>query len=115
MIIELEIYKYMKELGFPVYMEVPKERPAEFITIEKTGGQYLGNGIYSGTLAVQTWDKTRYTAAELSSRVCEALNEAPFNVDGVMTASGSDYDFTDTTTKRYRYQALYTFKYIGGK
>lgn len=112
MIIELEIYKYLKNAGFNVYMETPENMPAEFVTVEKTGGQYLGNGHASATIAVQSWSESKYKAASLSEKVCNTLDDLAAEVGCVVTASGADYDYTDTTTKRYRYQAVFTVEYI---
>lgn len=89
--------------------EVPEGMPERFITVEKTGSQQLGRGLYSSTLAIQSWEMSMLGAAELSETVCSILREAPEYVSDVTRATGSDYDFTDITVKRYRYQAVFTF------
>ncbi len=89
--------------------EPPKGLPDRFVTVEKTGSQQLAKGLYQSTIAVQSWAKSKQEAAELSERVCTALRRIPDEEDEVTKAYGSDYDFTDTATKRYRYQAVFTF------
>lgn len=108
--IEKTVMNYLKK-KFPneiVELENPHPLPSRFITIEKTGSQQLRRGIFSSTLAVQSWDVSKMKAAELSDQVCKALRDMPDEEPEVSSASGSDYDFTDTTTKRYRYQAVFT-------
>ena len=108
--IEKTVIAYLKKC-FPqesVTAEVPSGMPDRFITVEKTGSQQLGVGLFQSTIAVQSWEKDKLSAAGLSERICEALRCMPDTVDEVTRARGSDYDFTDTTTKRYRYQAVFT-------
>lgn len=108
--IELTVISYLKE-RFPeeqISAEVPKGMPDRFITVEKTGSQQLGVGLYQSTLAIQSWEISKLGAAELSEQVCEAMREIDAYMPEVTRSRGSDYDFTDTTTKRYRYQAVFT-------
>lgn len=108
--IETTVINYLKK-KFPdeiVKAEVPKGMPDRFITVEKTGSQQLGIGLFQSTIAVQSWDTTKNKAAELSGEVCEALRSMPDEEDEVTRSKGSDYDFTDTATKRHRYQAVFT-------
>lgn len=108
--IEKTVIAYLKK-KFPgeiVKAEVPKGMPDRFITVEKTGSQQIGVGLFQSTLAVQSWDTTRMKAAELSEKVCNAMRSMPDEEDEVTRSTGADYDFTDTATKRYRYQAVFT-------
>lgn len=108
--IEETVIAYLKK-KFPdetVVAEVPEGMPERFITVEKTGSQQLNIGLFQSTLAVQSWEMSKLGAAELSEEVCEAMRELPDEEDSVTRSRGSDYDFTDTTTKRYRYQAVFT-------
>lgn len=107
--IEEAIIKYLKT-KFPaekVSAEVPTGMPERFITVEKTGSQQTNIGLYESTVAVQSWAMSKMEAAKLSSEVCDAMRDMPFETD-VSRVRGSDYDFTDTTTKRYRYQGVFT-------
>lgn len=108
--IEQTIVDYLKK-QFPdeiVDTETPHPMPYRFITVEKTGSQQLRTGLFSSTVAVQSWEARKINAAKLSELVCKALRKMPDEVPEVSEATGSDYDFTDTTTKRYRYQAVFT-------
>lgn len=90
-----------------VYMEVPEQMPEKFITIELTAG-ISENKVRSSNIAVQSWANSLYDAAELSEAVIAAMDELPFhaNVGGCKLIR--NYNFTDTDTKKYRYQAVFS-------
>ncbi len=109
--IEKIVLKYLeKSLDIPVFMEEPEEPPDTYIIIEKTSGG-REEGLQYATLAIQSYGKSMQQAAELN----EALKEAMESIDDQDPISrvelNSDYNFTDTSTKRYRYQAVYNFIY----
>lgn len=109
--IEKTVIRYLRKKFSEekVGYEPPKGMTDRFVTVEKTGSQQLTRGLYQSTIAVQSWGKSKQEAAELSERICTALREIPDEEDEVTSAYGADYDFTDTTTKKYRYQAVFTF------
>lgn len=108
--IDEEIYTYLKKKLSPVSVsiEVPRTPPQRFVTVMKTGSRQVGFSFYESTFAVQSWAESRAAAMELSYRACEAMRQAPDELDSVTRSRGSDYDFTDTQTKKYRYQAVFT-------
>ena len=105
--IEKTVLDYLAALlPVPVYMEVPEQPPASFVLLEKTGGGHRGL-IHSAVFALQSYAATLLAAAELNEQVKNAMEQLP-TLDEVCRASlNSDYNFTDTATKRYRYQAVY--------
>lgn len=93
-------------LSVPVYLEIPENPPNNFVLVEKTGSS-RANQVNRATLAVQSWAKTMMTAAELNEQVKTAM-EGLDDLDSVSACRlNSDYNFTDTTTKHYRYQAVF--------
>lgn len=63
-------------------------------------------------LAIQSYAPSMYEAARLNERVKAAMDSAA-ELDAVSASRlNSDYNFTDTTTKRYRYQAVYDLVYF---
>ncbi len=90
----------------PVYMEVPETPPDVFVTIEKTGSG-RENHINSATFAVQSYAETKFKAAELNDQVKTLLDDLITLPEVTASRLNSDYDFTDNTSKRYRYQAVY--------
>lgn len=92
-------------LGVPVLAEVPDERPARFVTVERTGGP---SEFYRDmpTLAVQCWAESRYEASELA----EAAREAVMDIGGEPGVSrcevASCYNFPDPDSRQPRYQLV---------
>lgn len=109
--IETIIYNWLKQqLDVPVYMEEPSEKPETFVLIEKTGSS-RDNWINHATIAVQSYAMSMYKAAKLNESVKTALDQI-VQLDEVGASTlNSDYNFTDTTTKRYRYQCVYDLTY----
>ena len=117
MIIEQIILEYLSEqMSVPVLMEVPEvpsedfpTMPERFIVLEKVGGgmtDYIGRG----SIAVQSYSLiSLYDAAELDDEMRTAMFgilERP-EISGIKLAS--NYNHTDTRTKRYRYQSVFDF------
>jgi hypothetical protein len=110
MIEEIVLKWLEKNLDVPVYMEELAEKPDSFVLIEKTGSS-RENHINHATLAVQSYAMSMYEAAKLNESVKKTL-DAIVQLDEVgASVLNSDYNFTDTTTKRYRYQCIYDLAY----
>ena len=105
--IEKTVLDYLNnELSVPVYMEKPADPPAEYVLIEKTGGG-MENCIFTATLAVQSIAASLYRAALLNDTVIDAMLAIWKYQDISRSHLNSNYNFTDTRTKEYRYQAVY--------
>lgn len=87
-------------------MEVPDKPPDPYIVVEKTGGSEV-HFLYSAMIAVQSIAGTLYESAALNERVKEVMRDIAFYTDVAKCSLNSDYNYTDTTTKRYRYQAVF--------
>lgn len=95
--------------NIPVYMEVPEDPPQVMVIIEKTGGTERDK-IKTATLAIQSYAATLYAASQLNEMVKLAIQNAA--ITSLFSAKlNSDYNYTDTSTKRYRYQAVFDFYY----
>lgn len=111
--IEKIAYDYLSDnLDTPVFMEVPEHAPCEFVVMEKVAGS-ITDHIRFATIAIQSYSSVSlYAAAQLNDDVHEVMDAMADHVDDVsecqMTA---DTNFTDTSTKRYRYQCLYNIYY----
>ena len=105
--IEKTILDYLSEkLDMPVGLVNQGRIPEKCVLFEKVGSGKR-NYIKNSTFAFQSYAKTLYEACELNEHVKEA-------VEGMIELSeigrvklNSDYNFTDTETKHYRYQAVY--------
>ena len=74
--------------------------------LEKTGSSYK-DGIFTATLAVQSYGSSDYAAAQLSHRVVQTMLDADTLPEIVSCTLNTDYNFPDTTRKRPRYQAVF--------
>lgn len=109
--IEETLRGYLKDrLDVPVYMEIPEDMPETFVVLEKVGGG-MENHIYSAAFAIQSYGMSLYAAAVLNEEVKGAMlyGGTPAEITGIRL--NSDYNYTDTSTKRYRYQAVYDIKH----
>lgn len=93
-------------LDIPVCLEIPENPPDIFVLMEKTGSS-RSNRVSRATLAVQSWAKSMADAAALNEAVKETMDNIT-DLDGICSCQlNTDYNFTDTTTKHYRYQAVF--------
>ena len=109
--IEKIVLDYLSEnLNVPAYMEMPERQPERFVLIEKTGGS-VEDFVHSATLALQSYAESMYEAAALNEEVKKAMDNIII-LDSVSKSQlNTDYNFTDTKKKKYRYQAVYDLVY----
>lgn len=112
--IEKIILDFLNEsLEVPVLMEKTEEQIEEYVLIEKTGSSE-DNFISSATIAIQSYSSTLYKAAVLNKKVKIAMRELVSIPKISKVKLNTDYNFTDTTKKQYRYQAVYDITYQEG-
>lgn len=112
--IEQIIYDYLETSlsgdRIPVYMERPETPPSCYVLIEKTGGGEE-NYIQRATLAVQSINTSLRDTAVLNEKI-KAFMRAAISLDKIAKVEcNSDYNFTDSSTKTYRYQAVFDIRY----
>ena len=105
--IEEIIQNYLRGQGFACWLSVPSPAPDRFCVLEKTGSAYE-DGIFTATLAVQSYGSSDHAAAQLNRRVVQAMLDAAALPEIVSCQPLSDYNFPDTTRKRPRYQAVFS-------
>lgn len=109
--IEIIVKRFLEsKLSVPVLMEKPTNTQTEMVIIERTGGTE-SNHIPSAIMTIQSYGATLQDAAELNEEVKKWMLDG---VEGLITLDkiakvnlNSDYNYTDTTSKRYRYQAVF--------
>lgn len=105
--IEIVIRQYLSEvLDVPVLLERPLKPPESFVLFEKTGSG-KSNQIKSATFAFQSYAKSMLDAAKLNEKVKDAVEGLLSQNDIYRVKLNSDYNYTDTETKEYRYQAVF--------
>ena len=105
--IEIIVYDYLNEnLPVPSYTEKPSNPPKRFVLIDKIGSS-KENHLKSSTIAFQSYAESKYQAAYLNEQVKDAVENMVVLDEIAGVSLNSDYNFTDTTTKEYRYQAVF--------
>lgn len=112
--VEKIIYDYLNSseiLTAKVYTEIPKTVPSKMYLIGKTGSSNK-NKINSATITIQSYADTLYDAVSLNEDIKAVMIDGLITLDSISGVYlNSDYNFTDTTTKRYRYQAVFVVTY----
>ena len=109
--IELVILNHLKDgLDVPVFMEKPTNAPSEYVLFEKTGGG-RNETMPSATFAFQSYSTSLFKAAVLNEAVKNEVDHLVLLDEIRSITLNTDYNFTDTTTKQYRYQAVYDIKH----
>ncbi|HEM5132734.1 TPA: hypothetical protein U1275_000556 [Streptococcus suis] len=110
--IEVITLNFLTEhLSAPVYTEHQEEMPERFVIFEKTSGGKK-NQLNQATLAIQSYGQSLEEAAFLNEEVKQAVEKMVELPSISRVELNSDYNFTDTETKRYRYQAVVDFIYF---
>lgn len=106
--IEKIVLDYLTDqLDVDVYMEEPTEDLTEYIVIEKTGSSEIDRHVMHSTLAIKSYGASTYEAAVLNENVKTAMKGIISLNDVARCSLNSDYNWTDTTRKKYRYQAVF--------
>ena len=117
--IETIVLNYLSEhMDVPVLMELPEvpsedfpTMPERFIVLEKVGGG-LNDHIDSGSIAVQSYSLNSLYEATCLDEEMRAVMFGILELDDISEVRlASNYNHTDTRTKRYRYQSVFEFHF----
>lgn len=109
--IEEIILNHLTGAGFAAYMEIPEGGATPpFVVIQRTGGG-VENQIRRATVAIQSYGATLYDAAALNEQTVAAMERLTELPQVGACDLSSDYNYTDTTKREYRYQAVFDVVY----
>lgn len=116
--IEQIIYDFLSsELSVPVAMEVPASPPDEYVVVTKTGSGSKDH-IHSAMIVIRSYSDSLYNASKLNETVKLAMLGDESTTYGIVGATeiskcqlNTDYNATDTQSKKYRYQAVFDLAY----
>lgn len=105
--IEIVIKNFLDgHLSVPSFLEHQKKMPEKYVLFEKTSGG-SNNHLPSSTFAFQSYGPSLYEAALLNEELKQVI-ESMIGLNEISKIKlNSDYNFTDTETKEYRYQAVF--------
>lgn len=105
--IEQTVLDYLIDNHLDVRLEIPANPPEEFYVLEKTGSDKRQH-ISESTFALQSYAGSMFRAAEMSD-AAKSIVESLISESSITHVSGPrDYNYTDPTTKQYRYQMVFT-------
>lgn len=110
-----KLISYLSENLEPVFvgMEAPEELTG-YVLIDQTGSR-TSNHITTTTVAVQSYGSTLYNALILNEQVKTVMLGFVEEPEISSVKLETDYNFTNTATKQYRWQAVYQIThYLGG-
>ena len=98
-------------VGTAVYAEKPVAPPDEYILVEKTGSG-RDDQIDRAMIAIQSISKSSLLRAAQINEEVKATMYGIVQLPEIFACKlNSDYNFTDTKTKEYRYQAVFNLFY----
>lgn len=101
-----DLLDYLGEaLSVGVYMESPEEL-TNYVLLDQTGSS-RNDHIVTTTIAVQSYGSSLYEAMVLNESVKSAMEGFARLANVTRVELDTDYNFTNTTTKQYRWQAVY--------
>ena len=101
-----DLLDYLGEaLSVGVYMESPEEL-TNYVLLDQTGSS-RNDHIVTTTIAVQSYAPSQYEAMVLNESVKSAMEGFAQLANVTRVELDTDYNFTNTTTKQYRWQAVY--------
>lgn len=97
---------WLSSMGYAASSRVPADMPAEFVTVERTGGG-AGSYVDHPVVAVQFWAATDAEAEAMANAARAAILTQP-KPPGVHSArvNSGPYAFYDEYTGRARYQLV---------
>lgn len=110
--IETILRDFLKDrLKLSVTLEYPQDIEGDsFVVIEKLGSG-RSNYLDRASFAIKSYGSSMYEAALLNAKVKEAMNFLANDRRIGSVKLDSDYNFTDESMKKYRYQAVYDIYY----
>ena len=113
--IEKTILDYLNGLPdapAPALAEIPPGgiTPPAWI-IQRTGGGTIEGHVGTAMVAIQSYGESLYLAAELNGQIVRIMDVITEKPEIAACRLNSDYNFTDTAKKKYRYQAVFDLVY----
>ena len=94
-------------VGTDVYAEVPLDPPDKYVLVQRSSGSYQNELRHIGLYTEVRCRTSKLEAAELHEAVVAAMRSMRDHTPVFRCELVSDYDAALTSTKEYRFQALF--------
>ena len=109
--LEVTLRQYLaEELSVPVYLEVPKTIPAEYVLLQLIDSGKI-NQIDAATFSIVAISDSLYNAALLSNSIKEALLDSISLRCISHVDLGGEMSGIDSANKKYQYELTFNFYY----
>ncbi len=98
-----------KTLSVPVSMTTQEDE--SYVLIERVGG--TDGFVRTASFAIQSYGTSLYEACRLNEEVKKAMNRLLESDQVSRVELDTDYNYTDESLKKYRYQAVYDLVLFG--
>lgn len=110
--IEKIVLNYLNDTTkIQTYTEKEENMPEEYFLIEKIGSSEE-NHIKQATIAIKSYSTSLYKAALLNEELKKIMKRIIELYEVSRCSLNSDYPYSDTTRKEYRYQAVFDITYF---
>ena len=99
-----------EDIAFPARGDTPRGGDFCYYLVEKTGSTNR-NHIHTAQIAIQSYGMSKTHASSMNENVIGVMLGITALPEISACKLNSDYDFTDTAKKRYRYQAVFDITY----
>ncbi len=109
----IEYLNNHEDIAFHVYGDTPRSpRDGDFCyyLVQKTGSTNR-NHIHTAQVAIQSYGTSKAQASTMNENMVGVMFGIVANPSVSACRLNSDYDFTDTAKRRYRYQAVFDITY----
>lgn len=109
--IEIIVLNYLNtHLSVDVFAEKPTNPPKKYVVIDKIGSGESDH-LPSSVFAFQSYAESKYETSLLNEEV-KTIVKQMIELDEIAGIElNSDYNFTDMSTKEYRYQAVFEIRH----
>lgn len=105
--IEKTVLDYLNSvLSVPTFMEKDGTEPSEFVLIHK-GDSTTENFVTTAMIVAESHGSSLFDAATLNEEVKKAMTNLHATAQVSACRLVTDYNYTDTASKGYRYQAVF--------
>ena len=97
-------------IAYPAYGDTPMDGGTRYYLVQKTGSSNR-NHINTAQVAIQSYGQSKTDAATMNETLVIVMRDLVTLPAVSACRLNSDYDYTDLSKRRYRYQAVFDITY----